>query len=75
MKVVEFADEARMNAAHIDACWRANGRAAPDLFTNELESSWSERPRRSRPSRGTAHAARYERLFLRYFSARCSAFR
>ncbi len=34
---VEFADEARADVARIDAWWRANRSAAPDLFTNELE--------------------------------------
>ena len=39
MKVVEFADEAKADVARIDAWWRANRRAAPDLFTNELDRS------------------------------------
>jgi plasmid stabilization system protein ParE len=37
VKVVEFADEASADAARIDAWWRTNRRAAPDLFTKELE--------------------------------------
>ncbi len=37
MKVVEFADEAKADVARIDAWWRANRRAAPDLFANELD--------------------------------------
>jgi plasmid stabilization system protein ParE len=39
VKVVEFADEAREHAGNIDAWWRANRRAAPDLFTNELDKA------------------------------------
>jgi plasmid stabilization system protein ParE len=37
VKAVEFADEAKEHAARIDAWWRTNRRAAPDLFTSELD--------------------------------------
>jgi plasmid stabilization system protein ParE len=37
VKVVEFADAAKADVARIDAWWRANRRAAPDLFASELE--------------------------------------
>jgi plasmid stabilization system protein ParE len=39
VKVVEFADAAKADVARIDAWWRANRRAAPDLFTSELEKA------------------------------------
>jgi plasmid stabilization system protein ParE len=37
VKVVEFAAEAKAEVARIDAWWRANRRAAPDLFISELD--------------------------------------
>ncbi len=36
---VEFSDEAKAQVAAIDGWWRANRRAAPDLFTNELDQA------------------------------------
>jgi plasmid stabilization system protein ParE len=37
VKVLEFADAAKADVARIDAWWRANRMAAPDLFAAELE--------------------------------------
>jgi hypothetical protein len=37
VKVVEFAAEAKAEVARIDAWWRANCRAAPDLVISELD--------------------------------------
>ncbi len=36
---VELSAEARAQVERIDAWWRANRRASPDLFTDELEQA------------------------------------
>ena len=36
---VEFSDQAEDQVGRIDAWWRANRRAAQDLFTDELEAA------------------------------------
>jgi len=36
---VELSDEAKAQVESIDAWWRENRQAAPDLFTNELDQA------------------------------------
>ena len=52
---VELSDEAHEQARKVDAWWRANRLAAPDLFTNELALALANLE--SSPTLGTTYEA------------------
>jgi plasmid stabilization system protein ParE len=63
---VEVSDEAAAQARDIDAWWRENRPAAPELFTDELE--WALRALGDTPSLGVTYKAgamAVRRLLLR----------
>jgi plasmid stabilization system protein ParE len=53
---VELSEEAEAQVATIDAWWRENRQAAPDLFSNELDRMLKTLG--EMPSLGTAYQAR-----------------
>ncbi len=64
---LDLSDEARAQAHEIDAWWRENRPAAPELFTNELADALTKLEQK--PNLGTPYEAatkKVRRLLLRH---------